>query len=710
MIGNVRIFRRGIEYTDVFLLSVFFWVAQSSLAFGYIGPGAGLAIAGSFLVLVFAFFSSLLLLLTWPIRRILQALRYRKAMSRSKIQRAVVLGFDGMDYHLTARMLAEGKLPHFAALKAEGCFRPLRSTIPPISPVAWSSFQTGVNPGKHRIFDFLTHDRKTYRLRLSSTEIEGPRRSLSLGKFRIPLGRPSIRGLRKGVPFWRILGDHGIFSSILRVPITFPPERFHGVQLSGMCVPDLRGSQGIFSFHTTAPKDQEENTGGEVYRLIRNGDTVISRLKGPDHPYLKQKTQLTCPFALTLLGRGQARLKICGVAYDLQQGQYSGWIPVFFRYFGWMRISGMCMFLLQETEPEVRLYVTPIQIDPERPVMPISSPAVFAAYLAKRQGRYATLGLAEDSWALNEKFLSDEQFLHQCWQSDRERERMFYDSLDKTHQGLCVCVFDGTDRIQHSFWRQLDAEHPVHRGQYQAVPETAVERAYRNADRILGETRKRFQDGKTLLMVISDHGFQTFRRGVDLNRWLEENGYLVLKQGGRWQKNLAGIDWSRTRAFALGLAGIYMNLQGREACGMVSPGEEAQTLCEEIAERLHHLQDRETGQSVVKKVYLAGKTYIGPYKQEGPDLLVGYLAGYRASWETAIGQVSDKVFHDNLKAWSGDHCIDRSLVPGIFFCNRRIAEEEPRLLDIGPTILDLFGVEPPVHMDGRPLHVEMGDR
>jgi predicted AlkP superfamily phosphohydrolase/phosphomutase len=676
------------------------------IAVAYIGPGAGFAVGGSFLVLFTAIVSAFVILVTWPIRAIVRAVRFRRVYARSRIKKAIVLGFDGMDHSLTTRMLAEGKLPNFAKLKEQGCFKPLLSTIPPISPVAWSSFQTGVNPGKHNIFDFLTRDRKTYAPKLSSTDIRGPLRTLSIGRYKIPLGRGDIRLLRKGVPFWKTLGEHGIFSTIIRVPITFPPEQFYGLQLAAMCTPDLRGSQGIFSFYTTSSAISGENTGGEVQQVSRNGSRITAELTGPQDPMLKAGVVLKCPFEITIQDAQRALLHLNGATCALTRGQYSDWIPVTFKASLGMKVRGICRFLLIAVEPDFKLYVTPINIDPDKPVMPISHPQVYATYLAKRQGRYATLGLAEDSWALNEKCISDDQFIEQCLQNDRERERMFFEAVDNINRGLCVCVFDATDRVQHSFWRQIDPGHPAHQGCYQPAEEPEIEKIYRNADRILGETINKYRDSSTLLMVISDHGFNSFRYGIDLNRWLEENGYLALANEGRGKKNLAGVDWTKTRAFAIGLSGIYLNIKGREARGIVDPGAEATELREEIAEKLRGAIDPIRNSPIVKQVYNAMNIYRGPYKQDAPDLLIGYEAGYRAAWETAVGEVTGHIVHDNVKAWSGDHCIDQSLVPGIFFSNRMIHDERPRLMDIGPTVLDMFGVTVPSHMDGKPLQMD----
>ncbi len=676
----------------------------------YIGPGAGFAVAGSFLVMFTAILSALFVLLTWPIRYIVRAIRFRRVFARSRIKKVVVLGLDGLDYELTKKWLGEGKLPNFAKLRDQGCFKPLSSTIPPISPVAWSSFQTGTNPGKHNIFDFLTRDRKTYAVKLSSTDIKGPSRMLNFGKYQFPLRSADIRLLRKGVSFWKILGDQGIFSSIIRVPITFPAEKFYGVQLSAMCAPDLRGTQGMFSYYTTESGGNGQSTGGENFRVTREGNTIKGELVGPENPMLKAGNLLKCPFLVTFNGAESSTLKVSGETVRLKEGEYSNWVRVQFKASLGVRISGICKFLLISKQPEFKLYATPINIDPEKPAMPISYPPVYSTYLSKRQGLYATLGLAEDSWALNEKLISDDDFLCQCLQADQEREKMFFDSLDNIRQGLCVCVFDGTDRIQHTFWRQMDETHPAHGGNFVAPDKLAIEEIYKRADTLLGKTMGKCKDKDTLLMVISDHGFNVFRYGVDLNRWLEENGYLKLKEGDRDKKNLVNVDWSQTRAFAIGLSGLYLNLKGREAKGIVDPKTEAPQLRKEIAEKLRNLTDTVRNQPAVKQVYNTREIYRGPYKNDAPDLIVGYHVGYRASWETAVGEVTGKIFHDNEKAWSGDHCIDQSLVPGVLFCNRIISGEHPRLMDIGPTVLDMFGVKVPPNMDGRSLAVAGEDR
>jgi predicted AlkP superfamily phosphohydrolase/phosphomutase len=688
----------------ILLLWAFAVLITPNQAEAYIGPGAGFAVVGSFLVMFIAVFSAILALFTWPVRYIVRAIRHRHAFARSRIKRFVILGLDGLDPELAEKYMAESKLPNFARLREQGCFKKLGTTVPSISPVAWSSFQTGCNPGKHNIFDFLMRDKRTYQPRLSSVDINSPRRQIRLGKYQFPLGRPDIRLLRKSKPFWKTLGEHGIFSSVIRVPITFPPEKFYGVLLSGMCVPDLRGTQGMFSFYTTRNDKSAEYVGGEQFIVQRNDNTINSELVGPANPFRTDGGNLKCPFAVTIADDIFADIKVNDTKYRLKKNVYSEWIKVDFEAAPFIKVQGICKFLLLNTSPEFELYVTPININPEKPAMPISHPAIYSTYLSKRQGRFATLGLAEDSWALNEKFISDSDFIDQSVQMDEEREKMFFDALDKVKRGLCTCVFDGTDRIQHTFWRQIDKQSPTYDAQTQKQQD-AIEQLYKRMDNLIGKTLGRCNDKDTMLMVISDHGFGPFRYGVDLNRWLEENGYLKVIDDLRGQKYLGAIDWSQTRAFAVGLAGIYLNLKGREAKGIVEPGAEASQLRDEIAQKLSVLRHSEKNAPAVKSIYNSLKVYKGPYKSEAPDLIVGYNKGYRASWETATGQVTDKIFHDNIKAWSGDHCIDPSLVPGVIFCNRPINTENPRLMDIGPTVLDMFGVDIPGYMDGKPLIV-----
>jgi len=674
----------------------------------YIGPGAGFAVGTTLAAFFAAFLSGIAAVFLWPLRWLFRFARGRRAHARARVKRVVILGLDGMEPTLAEKYMAEGKLPNLSALKEKGGYTRLGTTLPPLSPVAWSTFLTGCNPGKHAIFDFLTRSKRNYLPALSSVSIRGSSRVWKIGPYRIPLGRPDIRLLRRGKPFWNVLGEHGVFSNIIRVPITFPPERFRGVLLSAMCVPDLRGTQGTFSYYTTRAEGEDDYTGGDRIRVKRDGHVVRSDLIGPLNELHRDGGPMRCPFEVTITAPGEATLKVNGQTHTLEKGRHTSWVPVVFKAAPGIKVRGICQFLLLNTEPAFELYVTPIQIDPDKPALPISHPSVYCTYLSKMQGPYATLGLAEDTWALNGRILDDETFLHQCLEADAEREKMFFDALDKVRRGLCVCVFDGTDRIQHMYWRYIDPSHPAHNGHTNGKHRDAIEKLYLRMDELVGRTMQACNDDDTALMVISDHGFNTFRRGVDLNYWLESAGYLKLKPDGRGKKYLAGVDWSQTKAYALGLAGIWLNVVGREGQGIVDPAD-ADKLRDELCEKLAGLRDEETGMVAINRAFNSSKVYHGPYKHDAPDVIIGYNWGYRVSWEAAIGEPTDGLCHDNTKAWSGDHCVDPKLVPGVLFCNRKIKTERPRLMDVGPTTLDLFGVEVPAYMDGKPLTVADAD-
>jgi predicted AlkP superfamily phosphohydrolase/phosphomutase len=671
----------------------------------YAGPGAGFAVLSSFWTIFVAFLYSFYALVTWPIRQLLRMFRRRKAYGKAQVKRVIIVGFDGMDPVLASRFMDEGKLPNLAKLRDNGTFRPLRTTFPAISPVAWSTFQTGVNPGKHNIYDFLARDLKNYLPYLSSAQISEPKRHLRVGKYSLPLGKSEVKGLRKGTPFWHWLGKAGVFCSVIRVPVTFPPEKFPGVLLSGMCVPDLKGSQGTFCFCTTRASSGKFREGGVRIPIERNGAGFHSYIPGPESP-LGTGDELRAGFKIYPdPRRGRARIDIDSETVTVKLGEYSEWIPVKFKAGMGFTAHGICRFYLKEISPEVEVYVTPVNIDPGRPDLPISHPVTYSIYLAKLFGPYATLGLAEDTWALNEEVLDDQAFLAQCYGNHEDRERMFFDALEKTPQGLCACVFDTTDRVQHMFWRYLDADHPAVRDLRQDQKPRVIQDLYDRMDTLIGKVMHQIDD-ETLLLVISDHGFKSFARCMNLNAWLHQNGYLALKDGktesGDWFED---VDWSRTRAYTMGLNGLYLNLKGREREGIVQSGADAEALKEELRARLDGLVDPASGAVGITGMFDCDAVYAGPYVDNAPDLIVGYGEGFRASWDSVMGKVTGKIFEDNLKAWSGDHCVDPRLVPGVLFSNRKIAIEKPAIVDVAPTILKLFGLELPSYFDGKPWTV-----
>jgi len=679
------------------------------LCLGYIGPGAGIALFGSFLAVLIAMFSAFFALLTWPLRWLWRFFRGRKARSKAKVRRVVILGLDGLDPDLVDQYLKEGILPNLAQLKEEGSYTRLGTTWPPLSPVAWSSFSTGSNPGKHNIFDFISPNRTDYRPRMSSVRVRPPSRTMPLGKYRVPLSRPQIDRLRKSKPFWNVLGEAGVFSAVLRVPITFPPDKFYGVQLSAMCVPDLRGTQGTFAFFTEEGQEGlclEGDAGGQTLLVKRDGSTVKGLLPGPDNPLREDGTRSSLPLQVKRNSKGKVALHVGDQHVELPPNEYTDWVRLAFPLAPGVKARGLCRFLLKSFDAPFEMYCTPVNIDPDKPVMPISHPPVYSTYLAKQHGPYATLGLAEDTGSLSEQRVSEKAFLKQAYDIDEERQTMFFDSLQKVRRGLVACVFDGPDRIQHMFWRFHDEKHPA-RGEDEsniAAYRDTIRNMYVRMDRLVGRTKESVDKG-TALIVMSDHGFKPFRRGVDLNAWLLEHGYLFLKENTRVSNvaYLEEVDWARTRAYAIGLAGIFVNQRGRESEGIVSSGRESQDLAKELCNRLTGLNDTECGEVAVHQAVCREDVYHGPYVEAAPDVIIGYNVGYRVSWDTANGKCASRVFSDNVKAWSGDHCIHPELVPGILFSNTKLGNEMPNIVDLAPTVLDLLGVSKPAYMDGNSL-------
>ncbi len=678
-------------------LLVIVLLAVPSAAEAYVGPGAGFAFVTSFFLLLTTGALALLALVSWPVRWLWRMATGKRPPGEPSVNRAVIVGLDGLDPRILGRMMDAGELPTFARLAEQGSQDELATTCPAMSPVAWSTFATGVDPSRHGIFDFLAPDRRTMSPRLSSSEVRPAVRTLSLGPWTIPLGRPRVHGRRRAVPFWKVLGDHGVPACVLRVPLTFPPEPFAGTLLSAMCAPDLRGSQGTFTYFTSAGGPGEPE-GGEVVpvELERRGDRTLARasLRGPDNPLRRDGRPMDLALQLEL-SSGGGRLKAGRQRVDLQVGRMSHWVPLRFSAAPGVGVHGRCRFLLRSVDP-LRLYVSPINIDPARPALPLSHPFIFAPYLAKLTGPYATLGLAEDTWALSEGVMDEAEFLQQVELTNQERERMFFAMLDRTRAGVLACVFDGTDRVQHMFMEEGDG--PGEGGGEQ------VEAVYRQMDDMLARIMERLDlsGQRDLLMVLSDHGFAPYTRGVCLNAWLRQRGYLHPLPGepdiGRY---LEKVDWSRTRAYALGLSGLYLNLEGREVHGVVEPGE-APALRAQIAEELAQLRDGDRETPPVRRVFDAHRIFNGPFLDDAPDLIVGYSRGYRASWHTARGMCAGEVITPNRRHWKGDHCMDPAEVPGVLLASRPL-DSGAAMADIAPTVLELFGIPKPPNMTGRSL-------
>ena len=620
-------------------------------------------------------------------------------------KRVVVLGFDGMDYELTNRLMAEGRMPNFARLAERGTFSPLGTSIPPQSPVAWSSFITGKDPGGHGIFDFIHRDPATMIPYLSTTRTEQGDAVLKIGKWQIP-GSGSTELLRQGQAFWEVLEDRGISTTVMRMPANFPPSGTASHELSGMGTPDLTGSYGTFLFYTAdrRPFAGKKISGGKVIEAAVRDNTFVGRLYGPDNPFLVEPEKVKTEFTVYLdPDRPAAKIVVGDDTQELilEQGEWSDWTPVEFDLIPTQTMRGMCRFYLKEVRPVFQLYVTPINFDPESPEAPISTPSSFAAELAEATGPFYTQGMPEDTKALTGGVFSRREFLDQAAITGDEIIEQYHWVLDQFEDGLLFYYFGNLDQVSHMMWRPMDPDHPAYDPESDPEFASVIPEIYVQMDAVVGYTLDRIDDDTTLV-VMSDHGFASWRRSFHLNTWLLENGYLALKQGAKRDASgfFSGVDWARTRAYGLGINGLYINLRGRERNGVVAQSER-EAITSEIAEKLLATVDPATGKPAVTKVYDREVYRDRENIELAPDLLVGYAKGVRGSNESALGGLTEEVFADNEDQWNGDHCMDHETVPGILLTNRPLAKSATALDNLAEAILGEFGIDEfPIPTDG----------
>lgn len=626
--------------------------------------------------------------------------------SSSQHHKLIILGIDGMDPLLLRQFMAKGEMQHFATLASEGSFLPLQTSTPPQSPVAWSSLITGMNPGGHGVFDFIHRDPRTLTPYFSTAQVIPPAHNLRLGDWVIPISKGQVKLLRKGKAFWQYLDDHEIPIEVVRMPANFPPVATKGKTLAGLGTPDLLGGYGTFSFYTddssfpAGPVD-----GGVIYSVRLSGDHMESYLHGPPNSFRANAPDLAIPFAVDRdPSEPVARLTIEGQTLILKAGQMSPWVRLTFTFFPVLeKITGICRFYLKQVHPQLELYVSPINLDPAAPALPISTPASYSSELAEELGLFYTQGIAEDTKALTSGVFTDDEYLQQARAVFEDQKRIFLHGLARLRAGLFFYYFSSIDQNSHMFWRATDAESPTYSPRLAEEYGQVIESYYQEMDVLLGQALKHADAGTTVL-VVSDHGFAPYRRSFNLNSWLVANGYLVLRAGvrpGSATSIFGDADWSKTRAYGLGLNGLYLNLRGREQNGIVNRGEEAQSLQEEIADELEAERDPLNHQQVITRVDRASTAYSGPESSQAPDLIVGYNRGFRVGWSSVLGGVPFQIFEDNLDPWSGDHCIDYTKVPGVVLSNRKIEDVRPALTDIAPTILADFGIAQPPTMKGH---------
>lgn len=721
--------------------------------------------------------------------------------------KVIILGFDGADPHLVHKYMDEGLLPNLQKLQREGTFSPLLPTNPPQTPVSWSSFSTGLNPGRTEIFDFLyrkqgsyvpdfalaTAGKKTFLLGerngwaaaaalgvivallvlillkllrakwlfaalaslvalvALSVALEGPLSRL------LPVEVPTATNNRKGTPFWTIAADHGMNVRVVRVPVTFPAEELpdDSNMLSGLGVPDMRRRIGSPTLFTSDPsfKKRQNEFSLEFTTLPAKRGAMETELIGPFnypfHVYVLERAreqwkaeglsraerkqreedlvarlvedgqprQFRLPVRLDV-GDSSVKWEVSGQRGELRVGEWSDWVILDFPV-NWLvdrlqPLRGMGRFKLLALEPEVQLYFSSVNFHPSCHPVNFSWPPDWAEEVSKQIGLFKTQGWAIDTWSNPsgvggiDLFIEDMNFTADAY------GRIMEKGLSDPSVDMYVQIYYFTDRAGHMFWRELDPQHPLFEPDQKEKYEEAMREVYKKMDGLVGEAWAK-AGPETLFMVLSDHGFSSFRRQININTWLYLHGYLKLS-GQTVTRNLeqlfdkhvtgvnvlSGIDWSRTKAWAMGLGSVYINVVGREPQGIVMPGEEYDRIVREIKEGLENAVDEETGIKPIYKVYTRDEMY-GRYNPEKiADLRVANHRDYRVSWQDSLGGLSTKVFEDNDRVWSGDHCsLEPSEVKGILFVNRPLKVDDPAIVDIAPSLLHTLGYEPDTDLDGR---------
>jgi len=692
------------------------------------------------------------------------------AVAPDRARRVIVLGFDGVDPDRCREYFRTHKLPNLQRLAEQGSFADLDITYPAESPVSWASFMTSSNPGIHGIYDFLYRLPYTYTpdIALSNRVTEplmpskvsrglltlamglialffvfgvarllraSPRLALILGVivalpawvvgytafYRwIPYELPKPETRRTGTPFWDYAAAQGLRVKAIDIPVSFPAEQVDNVHLTtGLGTPDARATWGIFALYSTKEfQSRASETGGVLTTVKWQGDTARAEILGPT--LLPAEGDIRLPMVITRDGEDGVILKVSGLTLPLKVGQWSDFATLTFPANPLLKMMATTRFKLMELEPELRLYQEPLNFHACSlpPTVDISSPRNWACKLAEEYGERETVGWSIATNPLRDEVIDYDTFLEDLYFTLEHRRKVVLGELAKEDWDLFIAVFLSTDRMQHMMYRFIDPGHPNYDAELARKYGGQVLAIYQQMDEIVGEVMDRYLDDDTVLMIVSDHGFHSYRYGVNLNTWLAKNGFMELEGplGGPDQYRrledlfdpegsfFKNVNWSKTKAYCMGLGSIYINLQLREPQGCVSPSD-YDKVRQEIVDALMKLEDpRFPGQPVVLDVVKRDDVYHGPRFLEAPDLLVCFNENYRVSWQTSLGGLPPEVFEDNIDNWSGDHCsYDPKITQGIFFASRKLGDIHPNIMDVGPTVLHYLGVAPPDDFDGSAL-------
>jgi len=629
------------------------------------------------------------------------------AIANTKIANKIfALGIDGMDPVLLQRFVERGEMPTFRKLMKTGYWGHLQTTIPPQSPVAWSSFITGCNPGKHGIFDFIHRDPTQFIPFLSTSRSYEAEKRLSIGKWNLPLKAGKLELLRRSSPFWKKLEAHDIPASFYKLPANFPVKSSKSTMISGMGTPDLLGTYGTFTLFTDQDLILPDSfAGGRIQKLMLQNHLVETNIHGPKNSLRANQAETKIHIAIHRdPWEPTIHLEIQNQNLLLMEGEWSEWVPLKFEFMPlFVVVYGMVRFYVQQVHPYLRLYMSPINIDPMNPQLPIAYPQNYSRELSEAVGRFYTQGFPEDTKALSNGIFSNEEFLQQSKLVLEERLKAFDYEINRFEEGLFFFYFSSIDQNTHMMWHSMDPEHPLYDPSYSSEVKEAVYYLYRSMDEVLKQTLSKM-DSRSSLIVLSDHGFAPFGREFHLSTWLVEKGFTVLTDSDKIHEGeyFQHVDWSRTKAYAMGLNGIYINLNGRELRGSVSMTEYGK-IKEQIIQELESLRDPSNGYRVVARAFDARKIYTGPEVGLAPDIIVGYQRGYRISDDAVLGKFPKGIIQMRQDKWAADHCMDPALVPGIILTNESVQKQDPALWDLAPSIIQKFGLVVPQEMDGKPI-------
>ena len=673
------------------------------VVFGSLGPF--IAIATGFLLAFLAIFRrylQLLILILWKFKWLVlifllllsTSIYFFLNLSQKNnmhFKKILIVGIDGLDPDICRELIKKNKMPNLKALIENGTLKDLQIINPAQSPVSWSCLACGVNPGKHGIFDFIHRNPKTYLPKLS---ICSPSAN----------GGTALGNDLKAVPFWKYTSKAGIPTTIIRWPVSFPPERINGELLGGLGVPDVCGLLNSYRFFTTHPGKWKENK--NLQKVILNGKTFSGKIPGPKKA-LGKNAEIEFTGEI-LPDNSSLSFQIQGSNVIVKEGEFSSFIDITYKVGLLKKIKAISTIYVskipENPDDALEFYFSSPEIDPRKPALQFTYPEKFSKTLSDKIGTYHTLGIAEDINAAKVGHLPLKAFFEQCKSVDAERMKMLNYELDKFKSGVLAVVFDTSDRWQHLGWRGSELS-----SDKKDCGKIVKEYYEKYADKIFGRIREAI-DKNTAVLVFSDHGFTSFERAFNMNTWLVENGYMILK-GELSEKDSAlfkKVDWSRTKAYCLGFCDIYINIKGREGKGIVDE-KAALKIKNEIIERLKKYIDPKTKIAPIHEVYDANQIYFGEYQKDGPDLVVGFKPGYRMGWQTAIGGLADKICETEKSEWKGDHLVDASFVSGTFYANFPLISKQPKTTDIAPTILDLCGINVPSNMDGVSLWKKEND-